>query len=454
MRNRSAAVLAGLVAWAAPARADGPVKGAAARAAVADPAGNPPGTAAVLVGGPLGLPTIAALDLTYASTTDSMANAIRFGTGNRISYHPQLSFIDTPDVDHQRTSALFSATTQDDGHSEEQTVAIETTVTKGFRKTYGQNKAYAAGDNVVVGDAVWRAIRAGTTGPKPVLPNDRPDTVAKIADGTVTWMWINDSAIDAKVGLANEVAVLPGGGQSWGMASNLQLQPGMTPSFNIGLELDLTNASGTDCQIAVADCNNLYVATGGDNQNTTGVAVTTGNSDTGEVWATHWGLRLNGQRLASDADIEDDAGAPVGLGFGASGIGGGSHAEATIKDASAGPVSFLVAGNHAVASFQDLSSSPASIAIGGAHALAAIRDTSASPTGLALGGSYAVAQIAGTGFRVSPTGGVTAAGFAETLTTPTSSAMPCAAGQFTDDANYHYVCTSTNHWRRAALSDF
>lgn len=52
------------------------------------------------------------------------------------------------------------------------------------------------------------------------------------------------------------------------------------------------------------------------------------------------------------------------------------------------------------------------------------------------------------------TGTLTAATYVETLTTPASSSAACSAGQFTDDGSYHYVCTSTNHWRRVALTDF
>jgi hypothetical protein len=44
--------------------------------------------------------------------------------------------------------------------------------------------------------------------------------------------------------------------------------------------------------------------------------------------------------------------------------------------------------------------------------------------------------------------------FAETLTTPASSSAACSVGQFGDDANYHYVCTATNTWKRVALSTF
>lgn len=44
--------------------------------------------------------------------------------------------------------------------------------------------------------------------------------------------------------------------------------------------------------------------------------------------------------------------------------------------------------------------------------------------------------------------------YQETLVTPASSSAACTAGQFTDDANYHYVCTATNTWKRVALSTF
>lgn len=57
-------------------------------------------------------------------------------------------------------------------------------------------------------------------------------------------------------------------------------------------------------------------------------------------------------------------------------------------------------------------------------------------------------------FTVTPAGAVNAVGYRETLTTPASSSATCTAGQFTDDANFHYVCTATNTWKRAALSTF
>lgn len=53
-----------------------------------------------------------------------------------------------------------------------------------------------------------------------------------------------------------------------------------------------------------------------------------------------------------------------------------------------------------------------------------------------------------------PLNGLHAHAFESDLTTPTSSSATCTAGQFVNDANFYYVCTATNHWRRAALGDF
>lgn len=40
------------------------------------------------------------------------------------------------------------------------------------------------------------------------------------------------------------------------------------------------------------------------------------------------------------------------------------------------------------------------------------------------------------------------------LSTPNSSSASCSRGDYAQDANYVYVCTSEKHWRRAALSNF
>jgi hypothetical protein len=40
------------------------------------------------------------------------------------------------------------------------------------------------------------------------------------------------------------------------------------------------------------------------------------------------------------------------------------------------------------------------------------------------------------------------------LHTPASSSEACTSGQFSDDANFHYVCVSSGVWKRVALSSF
>ncbi len=44
--------------------------------------------------------------------------------------------------------------------------------------------------------------------------------------------------------------------------------------------------------------------------------------------------------------------------------------------------------------------------------------------------------------------------FRETLSTPVSASAPCTPGEFTDDANFHYVCVAKDRWKRVALSMF
>ncbi|MFT8951127.1 MAG: hypothetical protein ABF979_02540 [Gluconobacter sp.] len=48
----------------------------------------------------------------------------------------------------------------------------------------------------------------------------------------------------------------------------------------------------------------------------------------------------------------------------------------------------------------------------------------------------------------------TAKAFRETLSTPSSSTADCTPGDFTDDANYHYVCVASNSWKRVELQSW
>jgi len=79
--------------------------------------------------------------------------------------------------------------------------------------------------------------------------------------------------------------------------------------------------------------------------------------------------------------------------------------------------------------------------------------------GVALCGAssarHSDAEAAGAGcLTVDQVGTVSAVAYHEDLRTPSSSRAPCTAGDFVDDADYHYVCVARNRWKRIALSGF
>lgn len=409
----------------------GPLSPESVRAALADKLSKSGGsvTGALSLDQTLTLSAAASPHQAFAATANP--SAIVLGAGNAVSFCPELSCIRSPTTDHQRTSALISAVTRDDAHSEEQTLAVVTTIDKGALKKWTRRGRFSAGDNIAFGGARNTVYRQSAADCMSASSGDGPTgKTSGIMDGSCRWEWINDAAIAAKVGAYVETNVKPGSGAAWGAAFNYHLSPGAVPSFNPGVEFDYSNESGTDCALGVADCTGLRVAMGGPNKATTNLAVV---SDNTKDYAALWGIRVNGDLLASEAAIEVDSSSKTGLAFGVSRIGGQAHSVATI---------------------QDVTTSPTSFSIGGTHSLASIFDSSKSQNGLALNGSYAGAQIVGHNFVIYPNGNVKAPMFQGKLTTPASSSAPCEPGQFMDDADYHYVCVGANTWKRVALSAF
>ncbi|MFT8346620.1 hypothetical protein [Gluconobacter oxydans] len=81
------------------------------------------------------------------------------------------------------------------------------------------------------------------------------------------------------------------------------------------------------------------------------------------------------------------------------------------------------------------------------------------PTATGVPGPYlqAIGSGPATLAAISNAGGLAyfqAAQYHENLYTPSSSTASCTAGDFVDDANYHYVCVADNSWKRVALSTF
>ena len=321
------------------------------------------------------------VNLTYDATQPTNLLVIGSG-GNVVSYCPTLSCVTTPTADHQRASALYWSTTAADGQAEEQTLAIETIVQTGFAKTWATSTTFNLGDNISfpAANTVYREVNTGpctsaSSGSGPT------GTGTAIADGTCAWTWINDSAIDSKVGIYDEESVSGNAGNSWAQANNVTLQSGMTPSFNVNTELDYTNNAAT-CNLGVANCNGLEMNMAGNFQSTQGIHLSSTNS--GSTFATIWGIRLNSAKLASSSDIEDDAAAPVGLGFNFGGLGSGSHSTATILDNTSSPVSLAIQGSHADESISDTSTSPAALNAAGTYSLTAISTEGATASNALL----------------------------------------------------------------------
>ena len=369
------------------------------------------------------------LDIELAGTPTG--NTFKIGTGDSISFCPILACVMSPNIDHQRASVLVSAITQDDMHSEEQTLAVMTVINKGALKTWAPDTVFITGDNVAFGatrNSVYRAVQSGRSATDGEGPFGKG---SEIHDGSVVWQWINDAAIAAKVGAYVETAVMPGAGAAWGAAFNYHMTSGVIPSFNPGVEFDYVNESGRSCAVGVADCTNLRVAAGGPDQVTTNLAVLSDNTTS---YAAIWGLRLNGDHLASEAAIEVDASSRVGLAFGVSGLGGASHSIATIED---------------------ITNSPTALSIGGLKSIAGIVEQSTGPNGIALNGRYSGAQIIGNNFILDPGGNVVTASITETRSNaPKSGSSPCTIGQHAWDQNFEYRCVAANRWKRMALTPF
>lgn len=359
-------------------------------------------------------------DLSIAGTYNPAA--IGLGIGNRISFCPELSCVRGPAdgsiapifFDHQRASLLISGPSQLDGVAQEQLLAITGTVATGRATPWKSRQTYAIGDNINRIEengtgAVYRAVKAGTSGtlaPPAARPASLPFTVG---DGTVIWEWINDPAIAVKANLYNEQTVKPGAGSTWAQAHNIELKPGVIPSFHVNTELDFGNNSGTNCGFGNGDCFNLFMRSGGKNMLTGHIQVD-GEPESGNPYAAYFGIRIAGAKASKIADIITESSGAVGIGVCSSGVTTCTHSTASIND------------------------------------------KSASPVGLKLEGAYSHYAIQSPGFTVDPQGFAHVSGLNVGTGTPSSSRSPCNAGDLRFSGDYIYACVAKNTWKRAALT--
>ncbi|MEE9481843.1 hypothetical protein [Methylobacterium ajmalii] len=364
---------------------------------------------------------------TYASTFNP--DAVVIGAGNSVSFAPEGSSILGPRdgpydgqimprfFDHQRASLLVSATTALDAQAQEQAIAVTFTNNKGEVRYYAPNTYYSLGQNVRVPrndgskqEAVYRCIQAGTTGANSAPPGGRPwsDSDADFirADGSVKWLWINDFAINAKVGQYIEVKnKAGGGGNAWGFCVNSSLERGFKPGFTVAQEINLFNDSGIDSDFGV-DVHGLSIAMMG--PNTTAAALSIGTPNDRFHAGSRWGIRISGSQTVNEAAIALDLDTRYGIAANQFDIGGGNFDEAFIFDRSTSNSSVEVSGTKRVATIIDAANSPTALSISGNKSFAGIYEHSTTPVGLKLLGSYGALAIEANGFTVNPWGDVKA----------------------------------------------
>lgn len=294
-----------------------------------------------------------------------LSNGVWTGIGgNSLSFR---TLISTPsggaDIDNQRATMIVASETSDGGNSEEQTLYIQTKIKTGFAATWATSTAYSVGTEVrnYTTNGVYRCTQAGTSASSGVGPNGKG---AAIADGTVVWRWINDSAINSKASIYNEVQVVPGAGDSWAQANNIEVEPGVTARSVFNTELDLTNKCGVDSVPGGLDkyCLGMYLA--GPNSSTAAIQVSGVQSDT---FSALWGIKLDGQKLASRSVIGIDASGQNGIGFGlaAGGVFTPTFTDSVIKDGSNAVKGVTLEGNYDSAGLEINGTSPAAISLPG-----------------------------------------------------------------------------------------
>jgi len=349
------------------------------------------------------------------------ANGVYMGAGgNSLSFFTLVSSpSDGAEFDNQRGTLLVRAVTSDDGNSEEQSLCVLTTIQTGYTTPWAASTAYATlGTNVNNGGNTYRLIQAGTS----AASGGPTGKTTNILDGTCRWMWINDSAINAKCGGYIETLLKPGAGSSWGIAINTEINAGVLAGFIVSQETDLTNNCGVDSTIGGLNKYNTYLQNNGGNVSTSVLDIGSSNSTN---FSSIWGLHLTGAKLASNSVIGIDASSANGIGIG-TGFGGAvnpTFTTAAIGDSSTAPKGIEITGAKSVAGIEITATTPASYVSGGTKTLAGFFDVSTAPVGLRLDGTYANDIISSPNFKVTATGNI--------IAKPAPTATPANNGEMT-----------------------
>lgn len=424
------------------------------------------------------------------------------GGGNEISFCPWLGCSQNYPIN--TTAGWVRTKTAYGVERAETNFALDQYAVSGFIAKWKPSTAYKVGDRVVNGIEryLYEVIVAGTSaasgGPTVVGTPPPGDglgapggTQPTQADGTITWKFIQDADYtDTKTTFNVTTYVGPNAGHTWSSAINTLMGPGAQTDLAVTQELDFSNHSGFDCQASGKNCwLNLWFMQG-ENTSTSFVQAAAGgdapaiNEDNSSGGAALTGISFNGANTIRTVTFSDGTNAATTL----KGYPGTRHVSGFINDESAGPSSYRASGQYSYATFNDVGTSPYGFRWDGTYSVAASKYQNyllgnwgggAGYQAISFNNSLAAADMNGFfgsasdqvfyantktafQFRVANAGILdidvsrvkTVNRFNSPLYTPPSSSAACQAGDFANDANYHYVCVATNTWKRAVLSAF
>jgi hypothetical protein len=414
--------------------------------------------------------------------------------GSEISFCPWLGCSQAYDINI--TAGWVRTKTSRGIENAETNFALDQFVTSGFVPAWKPNTTYAVGDKVL--NTINRYLYKATVGGKSAASGSGPTVVGDpiggtngptVTDGSVTWQYIQDADYtDAKTTLNVTTFAGEQAGHTWSSAINTHLGRGAQTDLAVTQELDFFNDRGANCDTVGANCflnlwfvqgpwtSTSFVQAAGGGESP---AIPTDNTSGG---AALIGINFTGANTIRNVTFSDGTNAATTL----KGYPGTRHVSGFISDESTSTTSYRLGGTNSYAGINDVSTAPFGILQEGTYSGAAykykgtlIGAWGGDATFGALSFNNNLAANAINGLFGSPTdpnlyantvgsyffrqngnvilnlaaGRATFAGRLNApLYTPASSTSACTVGDFADDANFHYVCTATNTWKRAALS--
>ncbi len=351
--------------------------------------------------------------------------------------------------DSIRAMQFLQMTTKAGAEAQEMVFYAHQDAVTGATHLWAPRTRYRAGQQVRTSATLVYETRANcTSGPQ------EPGGQRPIPDGTCRWGYLGENT-DGKTVIGASQYCGPASGNCWVAALNQVRAAGSDPgkgSFTLEVDTSLADAvdhaPGTSAGAAYGIIQGGYSSGIG----TIGHSISTRN-DTSFAW--HYAFGCIGVFAAKDACFAASGSSADGF------VANGANGSGGFRDQGIKPLGFYAAGTYSGAAFDTtLATAPV------AYRMKADQSFCLKTTDFCLayvsGGGVLSLTVSGTqpwfidaigrqyaqGFSVTGTGR-----FRGTLTSPASTDA-CNAGEFVDDANYHYVCVATNTWKRVALSTY